>query len=238
MSDVVLRKTDKQEGKVRTIEEKLFLSENFLKRIGENIAKELSTTSLTFSQVLWSKPIEIDLSTARSTPQFLERYIPGGDCIVYLPDSTGIATLYLGESTGYGYTMPTKYTKIRSPFSELYITNTAQPGKKLYLQIGKGDFSFESPISTPTIYNVVMTNANTEYSRLLPTGTRKFSVWCRDGSILRFAFEPGHVAGSVEPYGTILNSSCYYEDNVYLVNKTIYLACSLAGKTAIIVAYT
>jgi len=218
-------------------EDKIFLTEQVPKKIGESVADELSKVSLKLTQVIWSKPITIELSTERSSPQLYESYPQGGDCIVFLPGSTGIVTVYLDSSLAFGYTMP-PFTKVRAPFTELYIQNTAQSGKKAYLLIGKGDFDVKAVASEPYVYNIDMPSANTEYSQRVPDGTVKFTMWCTDGTPFRFAWEPGHVAAPTPPYGQIIASASYWEDGVYLINKTLYFACAEAGKTVVLQCYT
>jgi len=87
----------------------------------------------------------------------------------------------------------------------------------------------------PTIYNVTMTLANTEYNQQLPVKTMKILMHTRDESIWRLAFETGRVAASVAPFFTILANSRYYEDDVNLRpsnaawDGTVYFACPNAG---------
>ena len=95
------------------------------------------------------------------------------------------------------------------------------------------------PAATPAIYNVVMTNANAEYSQALPAGTKKFSIHLRENdATYRVAFVTGKVATPTEPYETIPSSWEYYEDGVNLTGMTIYFACPSAGKHAEILAWT
>jgi len=91
---------------------------------------------------------------------------------------------------------------------------------------------------TPTIYNVMLTNANTEYSQALPAGTKKFTVKERNGNTFRLAFETGRVAAPTEPYLTVLSNQVYWEDHVYLTGVTLYLAAPVGGRVIEIVAWT
>ena len=61
----------------------------------------------------------------------------------------------------------------------------------------------------PTVLNKTMTVANTEYSQALPTGTRKFTVSCVDGTAMRIAFVTGKVATPTAPYYAILANQSY-----------------------------
>lgn len=89
---------------------------------------------------------------------------------------------------------------------------------------------------TPTIFNVTMANANTEYSQALPSDTRRFSIKTRDGTAFRLAFETGKVATPTAPYLTIPANSEYYEDDLR-TGGTLYFACGTAGKVVEIIAW-
>lgn len=90
----------------------------------------------------------------------------------------------------------------------------------------------------PTIYNVTLTNADTEYSQALPTATKKYEMHLRDGTSFRLAFVAGKVGGSVAPFWTQAANSEQGEENVHLVNVTLYFACAVAGKIMEIKAWT
>lgn len=92
--------------------------------------------------------------------------------------------------------------------------------------------------STPTIYNITMTNANTEYSQALPAGTKKFTWQCRTAFDVRFAFVTGKVATPTAPYMTLKSGAIYYEDGTNLTSITLYLACGTAGKVVELICYT
>jgi hypothetical protein len=90
----------------------------------------------------------------------------------------------------------------------------------------------------PKIYNVTLTNANTEYSQALNLGTKKFLVSERNGNPFRLAFETGRVATPTEPYKTILSNQVYWEDEVNLVGITLYLAAPSGGRVIEIICWT
>jgi hypothetical protein len=83
---------------------------------------------------------------------------------------------------------------------------------------------------TPTVYNIVMTTANTEYSQALPANTKRFTFQCQTAFDVRFAFVAGKVATPTAPYMTLKSGAAYYEDTVDLTSKTLYVACGTAGK--------
>lgn len=92
--------------------------------------------------------------------------------------------------------------------------------------------------TTPVIYNVSLTNANTEYSQALPAGTKKFMVKERNGNPFRLAFVTGRVAAPVVPYVNTLSNQVYWEDHMYLTGVTLYLAAPIAGRVIEILCWT
>ena len=95
----------------------------------------------------------------------------------------------------------------------------------------------QPPATTPAIYNVTMTLADTEYSQALPAQTKKFTIHTRDGTAFRLAYVTGKVAAPTEPYFTIPTNGIKSED--YLTTSvTLYFACAAAGKIVEIEAWT
>ncbi|MBS7622809.1 hypothetical protein KEJ39_03935 [Candidatus Bathyarchaeota archaeon] len=92
--------------------------------------------------------------------------------------------------------------------------------------------------TSANIYNVTMTNADTEYSQALPSNCKKFLIHTRDGTSFRLAFVTGKVATPTEPYFTIPASQSYYEDFIEPSSLTLYFACGTAGKTVEIIAWS
>ena len=97
---------------------------------------------------------------------------------------------------------------------------------------------FGGGLTTPTCYNVTMTNANEEYEQALPADTKSFLIHTQDGTPFRLSFETGKVATPTEPYFSILSNSDYYEKGLKLTGKTAYFASGTAGKVAEIIAWT
>jgi len=95
-----------------------------------------------------------------------------------------------------------------------------------------------SMAGTPAIYNVTMTNANTEYNQALPANCKKFLIHTRDGTSFRLAFVTGKVATPTEPYFTIPASVPYWEDLIQPGSATLYFACAVAGKVVEIIAWS
>lgn len=85
--------------------------------------------------------------------------------------------------------------------------------------------------TTVTLYNVTMTLANTEYSQALPANTKILEFREQStGFVTRYAFETGKVAGSVSPFRTLGAGEVKTLDGLNLTSKTLYVACSTAGK--------
>lgn len=87
----------------------------------------------------------------------------------------------------------------------------------------------QPPVTTPTIYNITLTLANTEYTQALPANTREFRFICRTLYDVRFAWVTGKVATPIAPYLTLPAGADYYSDNDNLASQTLYLASSTAG---------
>lgn len=95
-------------------------------------------------------------------------------------------------------------------------------------------------VSEPTIYNVTMTNADTEYSQALPAGCKRFSLSVQAGAaadIFRVAFVTGKVATPTAPFLQYPGDVEYFEDDVNLAAQTVYFADDSAGKVMQILAW-
>lgn len=93
--------------------------------------------------------------------------------------------------------------------------------------------------TTPTVYNVDMTLADTEYSQALPADTKIFEI--REQSMnftTRYAFVTGKVAVPSAPYRTLGVGEVKTVEGLSLTGKTIYFACSTAGKVMEIECWT
>lgn len=89
--------------------------------------------------------------------------------------------------------------------------------------------------TTPTIYNLELTLADTEYSQVLTASTKKFSVSIIDGQAgdnFRLAYVTGKVAGPTAPYHKYEHNVEFYQENIEASSLTLYLASSKAGVVA------
>lgn len=90
--------------------------------------------------------------------------------------------------------------------------------------------------STPTIYNVTMTSANTEYSQALPTNTRKADIKLRaTNALLKLCFTE---SASGTTYVTVPYGSSYHLENVDLTSITVYVQSPTASQTLEVVCWT
>jgi hypothetical protein len=93
--------------------------------------------------------------------------------------------------------------------------------------------------AVPSIYNVTMTTADTEYSQVLPANCKGFTMSIIDPvgtANFRVAFVTGKVATPTVPYLKFDDCTGYFEDTIKLATSTLYFACSGAGKVMQIVA--
>ena len=80
----------------------------------------------------------------------------------------------------------------------------------------------------PTIYNVPMASASTEYSQQLPEVTQKLMVRCRQAYDLQMSWTPGTTATS---YVTIPAGATYWDDSVS-TSGTVYFQSKSGGAVA------
>jgi hypothetical protein len=108
-------------------------------------------------------------------------------------------------------------------FSEFYI------GNMWIYELSKEGSAL---VDQPTIYNVAMTNANTEYSQALPLGCKRYQLGTQDGSAWRLAFVTGKVAAPTAPYYNSLTGEIYWDENLdpNTAQITLYFASGIAAK--------
>lgn len=138
-------------------------------------------------------------------------------------------------------------------FGKIYLTSSAQEGKKLRFVVGfSKDTAYllsqikefpELPkkATLPHTHNKIMTLADTEYSHTLPWECKHFRLSTQDGTAFRFAFTTGKVEGGGTESDPCINvpANLPYElpFGVELEARTIYFACGDAGKMMEIQAY-
>lgn len=99
-----------------------------------------------------------------------------------------------------------------------------------------GNYSVSAKPRNPTVTNITMTLADTQYTHQLTKYTKNFMIHTRDESSFRLAFATGIVAVPAGDYLTVPVNARYYEENinVYVANAdwdgTLYFASDSAGK--------
>jgi len=91
--------------------------------------------------------------------------------------------------------------------------------------------------AVPTILNVSLSSADTEYSQVLTGEVVSLNFQMRDATDLRYAFEPGKVAGPTAPYFTVKAGNFYFKDKISLESPTIYFASSGTNKVVEVEAW-
>lgn len=90
--------------------------------------------------------------------------------------------------------------------------------------------SIASAALTPNIYNVTLTNANTEYSQSI-TSAKKLAFKVLSGGDIRYAYATGRVSTPTAPYYTLSSLTEESEDFGFrdTFTGTLYLASATAG---------
>lgn len=94
------------------------------------------------------------------------------------------------------------------------------------------------PATTPTVYNITMTLANTEYGQALPAATKKFEFRCRGAFDIRYSYETGRVATPTAPYRTLASGITEYQTDLNLTGVTLYVACGNAAQVVELEVWT
>ncbi len=214
-------------------------------------------------EIRFYQRIPIDLADARTQAEF----VVYGD-IISVESIDGTLSVFLNEKTA-GEIKLNKVRKVTSEFWRFFLTNAAQVGKTAVLLVGRDalfdadiiktvglssadgteinpstedkqdDLIAQQISTTPTIYNVTMTNIDTEYSQALPAGTKRFSAQIIEtDQPFRIAYVTGKVATPTAPYYTNQKAKEYYEDTLLLAATTLYFACGDAGNIVQILAWT
>ena len=93
--------------------------------------------------------------------------------------------------------------------------------------------------STITLYNIDITDPDTEYYQALPETCLGLAFRCRNAQALRYAFAPDIVAtGTVSPFSTLRASTDFVKSDIRLPGGTLYLASSAGTVVAEIEAWS
>jgi hypothetical protein len=89
--------------------------------------------------------------------------------------------------------------------------------------------------ATPTIYNVLVSTANTEVSQVLPSNSKQFIIQVRNsGSRLQLAFISG---ASNTDYVTIPRGCSFQQSNIDTPSLTLYFQTNQSNQTVEILAW-
>lgn len=124
------------------IKGEIYFNQNFWRKF-EKLAEEKLSSLLEREELGWRWIRTYHLDEAR-TNERISGFPENGDCILVL-SLDGSATIKLNTPSGFAFDLET-YERIRHPFEDLYLTNTAQVGKTLELLIGKGGWGKERTI--------------------------------------------------------------------------------------------
>ena len=95
-----------------------------------------------------------------------------------------------------------------------------------------------SSIGTPTIYNVIAVDPNTEYSQLLPNGTGRFWITPRNSGQSASKLQCSYIAGTTNTiYFTVNAGEKFLEEGVKLNNRTIYFRASKPNTVVEIISW-
>lgn len=129
------------DGKIG-VEGEIYLNDSFWDKFDEMIKKAAQEREA----LGWKHENEYKLDNARIDEK-ISGFPEDGDCIVVL-SLDGSAEIKLDSPTADAFDLEV-VRRIRQPFEDLYLSNTAQAGKTLNLLIGKGDWELEE--TTPTV---------------------------------------------------------------------------------------
>jgi len=96
-----------------------------------------------------------------------------------------------------------------------------------------------SKAKRPSIINIKIIAADTEYSHMLPKGCKKFTLHVRDGTAIRLSFRRGVVKTPNPGYWTLKANTSWAEDNLDIEADTwLYFACDGTNKVLEIIQWS
>jgi hypothetical protein len=199
----------------------------------------IEDTTAAWDTDIWASTEDIE------TLAIVESAATGTKYVVKITSNTADTLTVDALAAGYVVVAGDTYTIIRnsSAVDIKSVGATAQTGIDLGVQIplintkldtvNTNQGTIETDIeamtaTTPTIYNISIAIAGTEYSQALPANTKRFSLSIIDGTPgenFRWAYETGKVATPTAPYRQ-LDQSFEYECDKINSSATIYVAAS------------
>jgi len=202
-------------------------------------------------ELQYQEDVVLALDTAQTDYE-----VDRGGISLAIVNASGQVYIRLNEKTNPLIDFNKAFT-ITAPFYRFFLTWTAQAGLVATVLISSEMLSKSGviPVSntisglpgtlqqvgtTPTPYNMSIVANDTEYSQVLPTGTKFFEMHIQDDSCAyRVAYVTGKVVGKVAPYLSKLVGAYYYETCLLTpANLTLYFASSAgAGKVMEIIVW-
>lgn len=122
--------------------------------------------------------------------------------------------------------------EVNTPQNELFMLSHSG------IMVSQPNIEIPRPGITPMIFNINAVLANTEYSQILPLGTRTFSLFIQENdTIYRIAFETGRVATPTRPFIQIPAGGAYSQTDIN-TDATIFFATTAANRWLQIIAWT
>lgn len=91
----------------------------------------------------------------------------------------------------------------------------------------------------PSIVNINIVDADTEYSHMLPIGCKRFTLHVRDGTAIRLSFTRGVVAKPDPGYWTLKANNSWSEARLDIEADTwLYFACDSTAKVLEIIQWS
>ena len=92
----------------------------------------------------------------------------------------------------------------------------------------------------PSVVNIKMVSADTEYPHKLPIGCKRFQIQCRDATDFRFATEMGKIAKPDPPYYTVKSGTVHRSGGGLDIQGDVwlYFACDSTNKYVEILQWT
>ena len=109
---------------------------------------------------------------------------------------------------------------------------------------GNASLASMAASTTCTHDSITLTAANTEYSKAIPANCKKLTFRAVDstklnaGSDLRYAWATGKVAAAILPFMLLEGGAVYFESNLLLTSKTLYVAGVTAGDIVLLEMWT
>lgn len=96
-------------------------------------------------------------------------------------------------------------------------------------------FDMVAPATTPVVYNVTMTSADTAYFQALPGSCKKFLIRCRGSYDIKLNFTEAALGTA---HLTVSAGMSYYEDLIQPATLTLWFECATAAQVVEIVAWS